>query len=248
MLRQDDLGNGYRIWQDTTQFCFGIDAVLLAHYGHPAEGGRALDLGCGNGIIPLLLAADLKKAGITAQLTGLEIQAEAAALAERSVRENGLTDTITIVRGDLREASSLFKRDSFSYITCNPPYFAAGTGLQSSAPARAIARQEICCTLEDVVREASGLLKMSGHLAMVYRPFRMAGLFILLGKYGLEPKRMRLVCPHPDEAPSLFLIEAVRGGKPGLTVEAPLIVRDAAGRYTDELLAIYGMKDVKEEP
>ncbi len=238
MLRRDDLMNGVWIWQDTELFCFGIDAVLLAHYPELREQEKMLDLGTGTGPIPLILAPFARQRG--AHITGLEIQERAAALAKRSVLENGLADTIDIVTGDIRRAGDIFAPASFSLITCNPPYMPAGSGIISENEARAIARTEIRCTLEDVVFAAARLLKMRGRLALILRPSRLAELFVLLSRYGLEPKRMRLVHPRAGGEPTMVLAEAVRGGKPFLKVEPPLIVYEETDRYTKEIMEIYG--------
>ena len=225
-LRCDDLMNGLIIWQDTDCFCFGIDAVLLAHFPQLKRGDRVLDLGTGFAPIPLILCAEAKKAEMLSQVhvTGLELQDRPASLARRSVEENSLTDRIDIVSGDIREAGALFAPVSFSLITCNPPYLPVGSGLLSDQSGKAIARSELCCTLEDVVRAAGRLLKMSGRFALIHRPERLPELFVLLKEYSLEPKRMRLVCPRAGQEPTMVLVEAVKGGRPSLKVEPPLIV------------------------
>ena len=246
MLRCDDLMNGYHIWQDTDLFCFGIDAVLLAHYPALRRGDRILDLGTGFGPIPLILRAEAEKKGLIPgiRITGLELQHAAASLADQSVRENGLSEEIEIREGDIREAEALFGPASFSLITCNPPYMAAKEGLISENEGRAIARTEICCTLEDVIRVSSRLLKMSGRLALIHRPHRLPEIFGLMRAHHLEPKRLRMVHPVSDAEPSMVLIEAVHGGRPYLTVEPPLVVYTKDRTYTEEIYRIYGWNPV----
>lgn len=246
MIRCDDLMNGYRIYQDTEMFCFGIDAVLLAHYPALFTGDRVLDLGTGFAPIPLILHAVAKKAGLTGQpekpfhITGLEIQERAAEIAARSVSENGLASEITITVGDIRKAGELFAPASFSLITCNPPYMKKGAGLLSEAAAVAIARTEIACTLEDIVRESARLLKMRGRLAMIHRPERLQEICALLLRYGFQMKTLRFVQPARDKAPTMVLFTAVRGGGPGTKVSPPLIVYGEDHRYTEEIIRIYG--------
>ncbi len=247
MIRRDDLGNGYTIYQDTDAFCFGMDAVLLAHFSPLSEGERVLDLCTGNGIVPILMAADLKKAGRKALITGLEIQEAACGLAGRSVRENGLDDTISIVQGDIKEASDLFGKDAFSFISCNPPYMPGGHGLINEANAKTIARHEVLCTLEDIIAQSAKLLRMRGRFVMIHRPFRLAEMFTLMCRYGIEPKRVRMVYPYLNKEPNLVLVEGVRGGRKGLRMEPPLIVYREDGRYTEELLRIYGMTEEREK-
>lgn len=240
MIRLDDLENGYSIYQDTEAFCFGIDAVLLAHYPALRDNDRVLDLCSGNGIIPILLAKEAEKNGQTVAITGLELQESMADLFDRSVSYNHLEKTITAVCGDVREARARFGPASFSLVTCNPPYIVAGKGLIAEADAKMLARHEIACTLSDVVTAAAGILKEKGRFAMVHRPQRLAEIFHLLHEERLEPKRMRLVHPFEDKAPNMVLIEAVKGGGAQLNVDPPLIVYKKDGTYTDEVLRIYG--------
>lgn len=228
--------NGYRIIQNTGRFCFGMDAVLLSGFARVKDGARVLDLGTGTGIIPILLEA---KTGAS-HLTGLEIQADSADMARRSVRLNGLEDKITIVTGDLKEAGSLFGAASFDVVTCNPPYMTAQHGLANPEDAKAIARHEILCTLEDVIAQTARLLKPGGNFYMVHRPFRLAEIMVLLHTYKLEPKRMQMVYPFVDKEPNMVLIEANRGGRPRMTVEKPLIVYREPGVYMPEIYDIYG--------
>lgn len=235
--RIDDLErNGYHIIQDTKRFCFGMDAVLLSGFARVKEGAHVLDLGTGTGIIPILLEAKTK----AEHLTGLEIQEDSADMARRSVLLNGLEDKIDIVTGDIKEAESLFDAASFDVITCNPPYMIGKHGITNEGNAKAIARHEILCTLEDIVSQAAKLLKPGGNFFMVHRPFRLAEIMTVLQAYKLEPKRMQLVYPFVDKEPNMVLIEANRGGKPRLTVEKPLIVYKEPGIYTPEIYEIYG--------
>lgn len=235
--RIDDLQrNGYQIIQNPEKFCFGMDAVLLTGFAYAGKKDMLLDLGTGTGIIPILMEAKYHPA----HLTGLEIQEESADMARRSVALNGLSDTIDIVTGDIREAGSQMKSASFDCITCNPPYMIEQHGLTNPEAPKAIARHEILCTLEDVVNAAAKLLKPGGHFFMVHRPFRLAEIMTTLSQYGLEPKRMRLVYPYVDKEPNMVLLEAVRGGKPRMTVEKPLIIFESAGVYTEEIRRDYG--------
>lgn len=235
--RIDDLQrNGYRIIQDPERFCFGMDAVLLSGFARAKDGARVLDLGTGTGIIPILLLA---KTG-AAHLTGLEIQADSADMARRSVALNGLEEKIDIVTGDIREAGRIFDAASFDVITCNPPYMIEEHGLKNPEDAKAIARHELLCTLEDVVSQAAKLLKPGGKFFLVHRPFRLAEIMATLKAYKLEPKRMRLVYPFVDKEPNMVLLEAARGGRPRMTVEKPLIVYREPGVYMPEIYEVYG--------
>lgn len=235
--RIDDLQrNGYHIIQNPEKFCFGMDAVLLTGFAHAQQKDVLLDIGTGTGIIPLLMSA---KYGC-AHLTGLEIQEESADMARRSVAMNRLTDKIDIVTGDVKEADKIFKSASFDCITCNPPYMIGQHGLTNPDAPKAIARHEVLCTLEDVVRAVAKLLKPGGHFYMVHRPFRLAEIMTTLSQYKLEPKRMQLVYPYVDKEPNMVLVEAVRGGKPRMTVEKPLIIFESPGVYMPEIRDVYG--------
>ncbi len=235
--RLDELHrNGYKIIQDKNRFCFGMDAVLLSGFAQVKTGEKVLDLGTGTGIIPILLEA--KTGG--SHFTGLEIQPDSADMARRSVAYNHLEEKIDIVTGDIKDASNIFGASSFDVITTNPPYMVGQHGLANPDEAKAIARHEVLCTLEDIVRESARILKPKGRFYMVHRPFRLSEIFCCMTKYGIEPKRMKLVYPFVDKEPNMVLIEGLRGGKPRMTVEKPLIVYEEQGKYTDEIYEIYG--------
>ena len=235
--RLDDLHrNGFQIIQNKEKFCFGMDAVLLSGFAKVKEGEKVLDIGTGTGIIPILLAA--KTPG--QHFTGLEIQPESADMARRSVALNHLEEKISIVEGDVREADQLFSAASFDVITSNPPYMTGSHGLVNPDMPKAIARHEICCTLEDLVSQTEKLLRPGGRFFMVHRPFRLAEIMTVLTAHHLEPKRMRLVYPFVDKEPNMVLLECIRGGKPRITVEKPLIVYKETGVYQDEIYTIYG--------
>ena len=235
--RVDDLQrNGYHIIQKRNGFCFGMDAVLLAGFARVNPGERAIDLGTGTGIIPILLEARYEGE----HYTGLEIQEEVAEMARRSVRLNGLEDKVDIALGDIKEAGVRFGRAQFDVVTSNPPYMNDAHGLKNPDLPKAIARHEVLCTLDDVVREAAGLLKPGGRFYMVHRPHRLIEIINTLTKYKLEPKRMKLVHSFVDKDANMVLIEAVRGGKSMIKVEAPIVVYKEQGVYTDEIYDIYG--------
>ena len=234
--RLDDLQrNDLRIIQNRNVFCFGMDAVLLSAFSQVREQEKVIDLGTGNGVIPLLLSARTK----AGHITGLEIQQQSADMAQRSVLLNHLEDRIEIIRGDIREAEGIFPAASFDVVTSNPPYMTSQHGLLNPKSAKAIARHEICCSLEDVCRAAAFLLLSGGRFYMVHRPFRLAEIIRALSRYHLEPKRMRLVYPFADKEPNMVLIESVRGGRPRITVEKPLIIYEEPGKYTEEVRKLY---------
>lgn len=235
--RLDDLQrNGYQIIQKKDGFCFGMDAVLLSGFAAVKPGEKAIDLGTGTGIIPILLEAKYEGE----HYTGLEIQDEVAEMAARSVALNHLEERVSIVKGDIKEASRLFGAASFDVVTSNPPYMNDAHGLKNPDLPKAIARHEVLCTLDDVAREAAKLLRPGGRFYMVHRPHRLIEIITALTKYKLEPKRMKMVHPFVDKEANMVLIEAVRGGKSMIKVEAPIVVYQEPGVYTQEIYDIYG--------
>lgn len=235
--RLDELHrNNYYIIQDKKRFCFGMDAVLLSGFAKAKPGETILDLGTGTGIIPILLEA--KTDG--RHFTGLEIQPESADMAARSVAYNHLEEKVDIVTGDIKDASDIFGASSFDVITTNPPYMIEQHGIENNSDCKAIARHEILCNLDDILRESAKILKPNGRFYMVHRPFRLAEILGKMTQYRIEPKRMRLVYPFVDKEPNMVLIEGLRGGKPRMKVEKPLIVYKSPGVYTEEIYDIYG--------
>ena len=235
--RLDELQrNGYVIIQDPKRFCFGMDAVLLSGFARVKTGEQVLDLGTGTGIIPILLEAKTEGK----HFTGLEIQPESADMARRSVELNHLDSKINIVTGDIKDASKLFGASSFDVVITNPPYMIDSDGIKNMKDAKTIARHEVLCTLEDVIRESAKLLPPKGRFYMVHRPFRLSEILCMMTRYGIEPKRMKFVYPYIDREPNMVLLEGLRGGRPRMTVEKPLIVYQEKDKYTDEILQIYG--------
>ncbi len=242
MLREneriDDLCcNGYRLIQNTACFCFGMDAVLLSSWATVKKGDKVLDLCTGNGVIPILMHG--KNEGI--KCTGIEIQDTSAELAVRNVLLNKIEEDINIVKGDIKDAVGLLGSSVYNVVTVNPPYMNENHGILNPKSAKAIARHELLCTLDDVVKAAAMCLKVKGHFFMVHRPQRLVDIYDTMRKYKLEPKRMRMVHPHVNAEANMVLVEAVKGGNSQLTVEPPLIVYNEDGSYTQELLKMYGM-------
>ena len=228
--------NGYRIIQNEKKFCFGMDAVLLSGFAKASKNETVLDLGTGTGIIPILMEAKTEGRHFSA----LEIQEEMAEMARRSVALNGLEEKITVVTGDIKEASKIFGRASFDIVTCNPPYMNQNHGLKNPDEPKAIARHEILCTFRDVAREAAALLRSGGRFYLVHRPHRLVELIQTMREFHLEPKRMKFVHPFLGEEANMVLIEAFRGGRPQMRIEAPVIVYEKPGVYTQEIYDIYG--------
>lgn len=219
--RLDDLQlGGLYLIQDPEKFCFGVDAVFLSDFVRVRPGETVLDMGTGNGIIPVLLAGKTQGK----KFTGLEIQTETADMARRSVAYNHLEDRIQIVTGDIKEAAEIFRPAFFDVITVNPPYMISRHGLRNPDDAKAVARHEVLCSLDDILRESMRLLQDKGRFYMVHRPFRLAEIMIKMNHYKIEPKRLKFIHPYIDREPVLVLIEGVRSGKSRVTVEPPIII------------------------
>lgn len=226
---------GYRFVYDDERFRPGTDTFLLSSLPRLKPGLRVCDLGCGTGLLGLLLLQrqpDLR-------VTGIDIQKAAIRLAERVIVENSLSDRLTFRHGDLREVKNDFPTGSFDLVVCNPPYYPPASGRLAKAAALRMARSEVSCTLEDVCQAASYLLRWGGSFCLVHKPERLADLLCAMRQAAVEPKRLRFVCKTAGAAPSLLLVEGRRGGKPELTVEAPLILQNADGTPTGEVNAIY---------
>ncbi len=216
---------------------FNTDTILLASFSLPKTGETCADFGTGCGAIPLIWCAKAKPK----KIYGVEIQEDACKMARRSVELNHLADTVRILRCDMtsiREKAAL-PANGFGLISCNPPYKAEGAGLKNPEETRRIARHEVACSFAEIVRNAAYLLRYGGRFCCCLRPERLCGVMLDLRAKGLEPKRLRLVQQRADKAPSLFLLQAVRGGKPGMVIDPVLLIEEGGG-YSEEMIRIYG--------
>ena len=220
--RVDDLQlESYQIIQNPNGFCFGIDAVLLSDFARVKEGERVLDLGTGTGILPILLAGKTRGK----HFTGLEIQEESVSMAKRSVELNRLQERITIVKGDIKEARQILEPAFFDVIVTNPPYMLQGQGFKNNNDQKTIARHEIHCTIDDILRASMELLlDRRGRFYMIHRPFRLGEIITKMSRYKIEVKGLQFVQPGIDKEPTMVLIEGLRGGKTGMIVKPPLIL------------------------
>lgn len=220
----------------STDHTFGTDAVLLSYFAGVKPRDKALDMGTGCGIIPLLWLRNEKINNVEC----LDIQQNAYEQICHSIELNGIEDRLTPHHCDLREIEKEFSAEGFSVVTMNPPYKPVGTGIESLSESARIARHEVCCNIEDACRAASYLLKYGGRFCMCHRPERLVDTMELMRKYKLEPKRLRFVQDKFGEQPFLFLIQGQKGAKPFLRVEPLLIIKKENGKFTDEMLEIYG--------
>lgn len=233
----DDLQlKGLKLIQKKDAFRFGVDAVLLSEFANIKRNFRVIDLCTGTGIVPFLLLGKYEPK----EIVGLEVQEEITEMANRSVVLNDVEDRIKFVNRDLKDIEFLKQLGRFDALTVNPPYKLNNSGIINPSDKLAIARHEVLCNLEDVIYSARTLLKDNGRMYMVHRPERLADILILMRKYKIEPKRIRMVHPNKKKAPNIVLIEGQRDGGHFLKWDAPLYVYDDNGNYSDEINKIYG--------
>ncbi len=236
-MKDEFLQNGIRLAQSEALFRLGTDAMVLADFAKPDRGGEVCDLCAGAGAVGLLLLAE--DPGL--RVTAVELQAEACGLLRQSAEKSGVSGRVTVLQTDLRELGAL-PAGRFRHVVCNPPFYPVGAGFAAENEAVAVAKTELCCTLPDVAAAAARLLQTGGSLWIVHKPERLADLVCALREKALEPKLLRPVCPRPGAVPSLLLLRAVRGGKPGVKWEAPLVLADESGAPTEEYKRIYHLK------
>jgi len=225
-----DAGGVYRV---------GADSVLLAYFAgrsNQKKRARAIDLGCGCGIISILLA--WRDAGL--RVDGVDIQPDAVRCATENAALSGLSDRINFIGGDIRNHRRFLQSGIYDITVANPPYYAPGSGKRSADASRSIARCEELCSLDDICVAASYLTRWGGSFSLVHKTRRLADIFRALDKSGFEPKRIRFVHNKSSSPPNLVLIESRRGGKPSLYTEAPLILKNDDGSDTEELKLAYG--------
>lgn len=234
-LRLDEIGFGsMKIYQDPSDFCYGVDAVILADFASETKGRNIIDLGCGNGIIPIILSHKLS----SAKITGVEIRPNAFELAQLNVKKNDLESRIDIINSDIKDIS--LKKGIYDTVVTNPPYMASGSGQTNEDNiSKMTARHETTADLREFIRTASSLLTNRGEFYMVHRPSRTVEIINGLTEYYLQPKILRYVSPKEGRDPNIMLIKAIKNGGSELKVKAPLYVHKSDDSYTDEIMKIY---------
>lgn len=224
---------GPLFYYDDALFPPGTDSFLLAYFTRTRRGERVCDLGAGTGLLGLLLLSREP----TLAIDNVEIQEKSLALAAKSCEANSLVMSHHLA--DLRDLSGVLPAGSFDLVISNPPYFKSGSGQKAATDARQTAREENCCTVDDLCRAAARLLRWGGRMSVVYRPERLVDLLDAMRKHGMEPKRLRMVQNTATAAPSLILAEGKRGGKSGLIIEPPLILKNTDGSESADYRAAY---------
>ena len=225
-----------QVTQPVTGHRFTLDSILLADFCRVKPGERVLEAGAGTGIISLLLAKKHPRAAFIA----IEVQPSLASLCEQNITSNSLAGRMQIVQKDLRRIGKTLVPGSLSVIVVNPPYIKEGCGRTSPDRSRQTARQAQTASLGSWLN-LRRYLKNGGRYSLIFPAARLAELVTAMRKRALEPKRLRLVHPYADRPASLALVEAVKGGRTGVEVLAPLIVHDRGGGYSKEMQEIYGL-------
>lgn len=235
--RIDDLEiNDLKIIQNENGFCFGIDSILLSDFAKTIKAGtEILDLGTGTAILPILLTAKT----CARHIVGVELQKDVAEMAKRSIKMNGLEDKIDIINEDIKDLTNILPINSYDAIVTNPPYMKLNTGLENESIEKLISRHEVKCTIGDIARVSTKLLKDRGEIYMVHRPDRLMDIIECFRKYKLEIKNMRLVFPKTTKEANLVLIKAVKNAQPFMRIQKPLYVYEENGEYTKEIKKIY---------
>ena len=236
--RIDDLQiKNLKIIQNTDGFCFGIDSVILSDFAKDIKkNSKVIDLGTGTGIIGFLLIAKTNLANIT----GIEVQAEVADMANRSIMLNNLENKFNIINCNIKNILDNVERESFDVVVTKPPYKKNNTGGKNENEKKLISRHEILADINDFIKTAKIVLKDKGTLYMVHRPERLSDIIYSLRENKIEPKKIRFVYSKNDSKNAkLVLIKAVKNGGDFLEIENPLYIYRENGEYSDEIINIY---------
>ena len=236
MKRIDDLQyENLKIIHDTEGFRFGVDSVLLTEFARDIKPNSTIvDLGTGNGILSILLCKKVKPK----KIIGIEKQEKVYELCKENIKLNKLENQFEVINADVKD---IILKDVDSVVT-NPPYKKIGTGINAKNQIQQISRFETTASLDDWIKTSSNILKTKGSFYMVYRTDRLTEVFEILKKYKLEVKKIRFVYSNAKSESNLVLIKAIKGAKPYLKVEKPLIIYKEDGTYTDEVLETYKTK------
>jgi tRNA1Val (adenine37-N6)-methyltransferase len=235
-LTRDTLFNGsIHMKQHRSGYRYTIDPVLLAHFSAPEPGNTVIDLGTGSGIIPVILSHRVQDVSIWA----VEIQTALVTLARNNIRENGFDDRVTLIEGDMSRPGSLPIPQGMDLVVSNPPYTPVHAGRLNPADEKAVARHELSCSLEQLLKSVHYFLKDRGRFTVIYPQNRLVDLLTQLRTKGLEPRTLRCVHPLAGGPAKRVLVEAVKGAGPALTVLPPLCIYQTPGCYSDEVSSMF---------
>lgn len=219
--------------QNPKEFCYGVDAVILADFAARKEAGCIVDLGSGTGIIPFILSHKTS----ASEIYGVEYQQDSVERARRGAQLNGLGERVRFFQDNVKDFAEL--AGAADAVTANPPYMAGKGGLTNDNEAKTIARHETAGTLEDFIQCACRLLKDKGDFYLVHRPARLVDILSLCRTHMLEPKEMRLVAPMQGQIPNIVLIHCVKKGGAELRLLPELYIYEQKGVYSREIQEIY---------
>lgn len=231
------LNKDMKIIQRVDHFAFSLDSLLVSEFASITKyTNKIVDLGTGNGVIPLFLSKKTK-----AQITGIEIQEISSDLAKRNVQLNNLENQISIINDDMKNWRKYFRNNSIDMVISNPPFFKFdGNEKQlNDLTQLTLARHEISITLEEIIQTASNLLKDKGHFALVHRVDRFMDIIENMKKYDIEPKKIQFCHTKINKEGKILLVEGIKYGKPGLRILPPLIAHDDDGQYSAEVLEMF---------
>lgn len=231
------LNKDMKIIQRVDHFAFSLDSLLVSEFASITKyTNKIVDLGTGNGVIPLFLSKKTK-----AKITGIEIQEISSDLAKRNVQLNNLEDQISIINDDMKNWRQYFRNNSIDMVISNPPFFKFdGNEKQlNDLTQLTLARHEISITLEEIIQTASNLLKDKGHFALVHRVDRFMDIIENMKKYDIEPKKIQFCHTKINKEGKILLVEGIKYGKPGLRILPPLIAHDDNGQYSAEVLEMF---------
>lgn len=232
----EELGNSLNIIVSNSHH-FTTDTILLADFSNPKNTDKCVDLGSGCGTIPFIWARDNKCSIIHA----VEIQEDACILMQKSIIKNNLEDKIKVMHSNLNKLNGKILFEYFDVVSCNPPYKPLGTGITNLHQGKTIARHEKECTILDVTKAASKLLRFKGKLCLCLRPERLCDVIYAMRSVNIEPKRLRFVHQRENKEPKLFLIEGKKGCSKDIRVMPPLFIEDDRGEFSEEMKKIYGV-------
>lgn len=236
-LTSDTFFNGaISVKQPLRGYRFSIDAVILGNLAPVEAGDRVLDLGCGCGVIPLIICYRHPE---IMKIFGIEIQDELSGFARLNAVENSMDQKICILDKDLKTLLPKETGGPVDLIVCNPPHFAANSGRINPDSQRAIARHEIAVTLSDITAAASRMLKPAGRLTVIFPSERLTDLLFAMRNAGIEPKHLRLIHPRPETEAKRVILTAIKGKSPGFRVDPPLFIRTRPDKYSDELNTMF---------
>ncbi|MEG1608325.1 MAG: tRNA1(Val) (adenine(37)-N6)-methyltransferase [Clostridia bacterium] len=239
MIREDDLQyKGLKLLQNSDEYCFTSDAVLLSSFVRAKSSDTVVDFGAGNGVICILVSAKTN----CAKVVGIESQTSAAELARQNVTLNNLVGKVEIVNDDIARACDIVGKESVEVVVCNPPYFAKQSGMTRLTPSVALARHEGSCDLRQIIEMAASILKFGGKMFMIHKSERLAEALTHLSNNNLQPKKLTFIYPKQSKGADTFVVEAKKGAKPGLQIES-LVVYDDNGEYTREAKILYNIND-----